>query len=236
MGLSKKERVIWTAYEQTRNVKYIADLFEHHRQFFLAYLRKNNFPNPEDTLQEGYIKIHAAIAAGKFNPANNSTLRTWLLQVILNCQFDALRKLKKEKSHHAGSLDQPIGENKTHLLSDILPAEEPGLEYNLTQEEIPTVIGLYELIETPRSALMQTAIHYRLMGLQFNQIEAYTGINQTSLRVSWRKARIEIRRMFDKGLRNPNFTHQHLLDLEINGDKIKAELESKPKINAGSST
>lgn len=224
--LSAKE--LYLLWVDTQDVNYIAQLFEKYRARFRAQLLKKNIPDVDDVLQEGYIKIQAALMAGKYRQ-EQWQLSTWMFTVVWNNCLDILRKNKVAEQHNGPSLDALLGDKQIERLSDILQVvTDDGDVFGVDAEDIPSVVGLYHLVSYQNKKsrhIADVAIRYRLMGIKFEDIADLTRINVSTLRVKWHKTTRQMKELYAEGKRNPNFTQEHMLQIEEEGKRLKAYLQ-----------
>lgn len=224
---TRKEQALFKKHEQTGKMRYVAEIFELNRGYFHSYLRHKKIANIEDVIQEGWVKIQSAFERGKFKFSEKASIRTWMVSVIWNEMLDEMRRKKREPNSTACSMDILVGKSPTYL-SNLLAAIETEMPYDITEDEIPGVVGLHLMLPryTHTRNLPMLAIGYRIMGLKFDEIARITGHNPISLRVAWIKGVKAMRALYDEGVRNPDFTHQHLRDMELEGKIIVAQLRN----------
>jgi|GEM_PF-4890719 len=214
-------------FNQTGDVAHIGRLFENNRSYLRNLLIQKGFLDVADTIQNAYIRIQRAFLVGLYNPDTNGSVRTWMFRIAQNEAIDETRRARAKEKIKAVSLDVPVGADKTLLLAEVIAYPTINTDvFGLDREELPSVIGLYKLI--PRlnknsQYIAETAMNYRLMGFQFNEVSAITGINSNSLRGAWARDVKKMREMFLSGIRNPAFTEADMLEIELRGKELRKE-------------
>lgn len=95
----------------------------HSKAYAVAFRYMRNEQDASDALQEAYIKLFTKLHTF----AHQSRFETWLIRIVINCCYDALRKQKK---------DRTVGGEAAEAL-----IEQTGIE-NTRSDEVPETAAL----------------------------------------------------------------------------------------------
>src|SRR6185437_12441009 len=171
----------WTIDEQDQ---FIAQAFERDQPRLRSFIRKRvlDSGDAEDILQDVFYELIEAYRMMK--PVEQVT--AWLYRVARNRIIDRFRRPK------AASLSEPIGEDASLSLEDLLPSEEAGPDAIYTRDVLLEVLddALDDLPENQREVF----IAHEWMGRSFKELAEETGLSVNTLLSQKRYAVLHLRK------------------------------------------
>ena len=171
----------WTIDEQDQ---FIAQAFERDQPRLRSFIRKRvlDSGDAEDILQDVFYELIEAYRMMK--PVEQVT--AWLYRVARNRIIDRFRRPK------AASLSEPIGEDASLSLEDLLPSDEAGPDAIYARDVLLEVLddALDELPDNQREVF----IAHEWMGRSFKELAEETGLSVNTLLSQKRYAVLHLRK------------------------------------------
>lgn len=171
----------WTIDEQDQ---FIAQAFERDQPRLRSFIRKRvlDSGDAEDILQDVFYELIEAYRMMK--PVEQVT--AWLYRVARNRIIDRFRRPK------SASLNEPIGEDESLSLEDLLPSPEAGPDAIYARDVLLEVLddALDELPANQREVFLA----HEWMGRSFKELAEETGLSVNTLLSQKRYAVLHLRK------------------------------------------
>jgi RNA polymerase sigma-70 factor, ECF subfamily len=166
--------------------------------FKSAYRFLENVADAEDAVQEALLSAYKHIDQFR----GEAQMSTWLTAIVSNCARMQLRR--RPRQIHV-SVDDPIGKEQKHSMSELLPDRRPSPEEECRNSELHA--RLKEL-STQLSPPLRKAFELRdLRGLSTSETAHVLDVADGTVKAQLSRARAELRRLMQKPRRS-RFKHR----------------------------
>ncbi|MDB6166942.1 MAG: polymerase subunit sigma-24 [Lacunisphaera sp.] len=168
-----------------------AEIMERYRAHVLALVRRslNNDHDAEDITQDTFIRAHRGLA----NFRGESALSTWLFRIALNLARNRYWYFFRRQRHNTISLDQPITENQSYGLTEVMAADSPSpLRQAMHNEFVDLVAHCLDRLEGPYREILRMRYirHY-----SYEEIGEALHINFGTVKSRVARAREKLRKL-----------------------------------------
>lgn len=164
----------------------ISRAFSRYRASFFrsAYRFLENTADAEDAVQDALLSAYKHIDQFR----GEAQMSTWLTAIVTN---SARMQLRRRPRHLAVSLDQPVGEDEEHTMSELLSDRRPSPEEECRYSELHA--RLQELA-THLSPTLRKAFQLRdLQGLSTSEAAHVLGVADGTVKAQLARARAKLR-------------------------------------------
>jgi RNA polymerase sigma-70 factor (ECF subfamily) len=92
------------------------------KMFAAAFSRLRNHADAEEIAQDTFIRAHRGLAQFR----GDSSLSTWLHRITANLASNRYWHFFRRRRHLTQSLDQPLGEENSATIADVVSTDAPG--------------------------------------------------------------------------------------------------------------
>ncbi len=168
-----------------KSQKILFDYF-YRRMFIICKCYMNDDDEAKDVLQDGFIKVFNSIH--KFNASNEAQLHNWVKQIMSNTAIDHLRKKKKYKFIS-------IEDTSHKIIIDNTPEEKEYID-NIEKKENKLLSFIPELPPCYRKVITK----YVLEGKKHKEIAEELGINESTSKTHYMRAKIKLKQMLGEDI------------------------------------
>lgn len=157
----------------------------------LALVRRflQNDHDAEDVAQDTFIRAHRALA----NFRGESALSTWLVRIAMNLACNRYWYFFRRHRQNTISLNQPLNDNQTNPLTEIVAADCPSpLRLTIHNEFVELVAECLEKLEAPHRDILR--MRY-LQHFSYEEIGEALGINFGTVKSRVARARDKLRKL-----------------------------------------
>ena len=151
-----------------------------------AYRLLGNATDAEDAVQDALLAAYTHLDQFK----GQSQLSTWLTSILVNCARMQLRK--RPRNVHV-SLDEPIGESQTLLLSEQLPDQRPNPEDECRESELNARLTYFHRLLSP--SLRRTFQLRAIDGLSIRETARILGVPTGTVKAQLARARKRLKEL-----------------------------------------
>ncbi|HTL67421.1 MAG TPA: sigma-70 family RNA polymerase sigma factor [Lacunisphaera sp.] len=177
------------------------EIMERYHSHILALARRclDNEHDAEDIAQDTFIRAHR----GLNNFRGDSSLSTWLCRIAVNLARNRYWYFFRRGRHVTVSLNQPVAENQTLPLVEVVPADDPTPPRMAMQNEFVSLISncLDQLEAQHRDILRRRYILHE----SYEEIGRSLNINIGTVKSRIARSREKLRRLVHHAA--PEFGH-----------------------------
>jgi RNA polymerase sigma-70 factor, ECF subfamily len=157
-----------------------------------AYRNLGNAADAEDAVQDAMLAAYVHLDQFK----GQAQMSTWLTSIVTNCARMQLRR-RARRTHV--SLDEPLGEDQEHSLSELLADSRPSPEDDCRHAELRGHIA--EAVAQLSPALQRTYQLCGLNGLSLKEAAHTLGLAEGTVKAQMSRARAKLTRSLRRALR-----------------------------------
>jgi len=157
-----------------------------------AYRYLGNAADAEDAVQDAMLAAYVHLDQFK----GQAQMSTWLTSIVTNC---ARMQLRRRPLRPQVSLDEPLGEDQEHSLSELLADSRPSPEDDCRNAELRGHI--VEALAQLSPSLQRT---YQLCGLNGRSLKEAAdtlGVTEGTVKAQMSRARAKLARLLRRSLR-----------------------------------
>jgi RNA polymerase sigma-70 factor, ECF subfamily len=157
-----------------------------------AYRNLGNAADAEDAVQDAMLAAYVHLDQFK----GQAQMSTWLTSIVTNCTRMQLRR--RPLRPHV-SLDEPLGEDQEHSLSEILADSRPSPEDDCRSAELGRHIA--EAVARLSPSLQRTYRLCGMNGLSLKEAAHTLGVTEGTVKAQMSRARAKLTRLLRRSLR-----------------------------------
>jgi RNA polymerase sigma-70 factor, ECF subfamily len=156
-----------------------------------AYRNLGNAADAEDAVQDAMLSAYVHLDQFK----GQAQMSTWLTSIVTNCARMHLRR-RPRRTHV--SLDEPLGEEQEHSLSELLADSSPSPEDDCRNAELREQI--VEAVAQLSPSLQRTYQLCGLNGLSLKEAAHTLGVAEGTVKAQMSRARAKLTRLLRRAL------------------------------------
>lgn len=155
--------------------------------FSIAFSHLHDRFDAEEVVQDTFIRVYRGLAAFR----GESSLSTWIHQIAVNTARNRYWYFFRRRRHLGVSLDQPIGEDGTGTLADLIasPGDEAE-EIRAQNEFVDAVAECMEKLDSHQRAILELRM---AKNLSYEEIATELGIQVGTVKSRIARARERLR-------------------------------------------
>ncbi len=157
-----------------------------------AYRSLGNAADAEDAVQDAMLAAYVHLDQFR----SQALMSTWLTSIVTNC---ARMHLRRRPRHTHVSVDEPLGEDQEHSLSELLADSRPSPEDDCRNAELRGHIVQAVAQLTP--SLQRTYQLCGLNGLSLKEAAHTLGLAEGTVKAQMSRARAKLTRLLRRALR-----------------------------------
>jgi RNA polymerase sigma-70 factor, ECF subfamily len=158
-----------------------------------AYRNLGNAADAEDSVQDAMLAAYVHLDQFK----GQAQMSTWLNSIVTNCARMQLRRRLLRLPHV--SLDEPLGEDQEHSLSELLADTRPSPEDDCRSAELGRHIA--EAVARLSPSLQRTYRLCGMNGLSLKEAACTLGVSEGTVKAQMFRARAKLTRLLRRSLR-----------------------------------
>jgi RNA polymerase sigma-70 factor (ECF subfamily) len=168
-----------------------AEIMERYQKRILTLVGRflKNDHDAEEIAQDTFIRAYRALADFR----GDAALSTWLTRIAMNLACNRYWYFFRRQRHNTMSLNQPINDNQSSSLTDIVAGDEPSpLRLTIRNEFVEIVAKCLEQLDPPHRDILR--MRY-LQHLSYEEIGEALDINFGTVKSRVARARENLRRV-----------------------------------------